>query len=123
MWREEHAANIRGLEIAHERAKTSGRAALIAATQAGLDAERAGEPPRDAAMVLCLRAWNDLETCRSIGMGLGPIPVTAILQWCAAEGLDREATQVIRDVIRMADSQFMEQQASRRRHQNITGGQ
>lgn len=74
-------------------------------------------------MTICLRAWNDLNTCRSIGMSVGPVPVTAILQWCAAEELDREATSIMREVIRAADNQFLEKQASRRRLANITGGQ
>lgn len=85
--------------------------------------ERRGEPGQDAASLICLRAWRELETCRSIGMALGPIPITAVLMWCAAEGLDRDATDVVREVVRAADNQFLEKQASRQRLRNMTGGQ
>lgn len=72
--------------------------------------------------MLCLRAWGELGTCRAIGMDLGPIPITAIWQWCAVEGLDREAAAVVRDVIRHADAEFLARRASARRLGNITGG-
>lgn len=73
-------------------------------------------------MAICLRAWSELNTCRSLGMSVGPIPVTAVFAWCSVEGLDREATKIMREVIGIADRQFMEKQASARRLQNITGG-
>ncbi len=74
-------------------------------------------------MTICIRAWHDLNTCRSIGMSLGPIPVTAIFQWCVVEGLDREATAIVREVIRIADGEFLARQASRLRMNRMTGGQ
>lgn len=71
--------------------------------------------------MLCLRAWSELETCRQIGMGLGAIPVTAILAWCAAEGFDAETTAIVRQVIRTADNQFLSKQAARQRLDRIQG--
>ena len=33
-------------------------------------------------------AWNDLNSCRSIGMGVGPIPWSAADRYAQAAGLD-----------------------------------
>lgn len=73
-------------------------------------------------MTICIKAWSELVTCRPIGMTVGAIPVTAVLALCAADGLDREATAIVREVIRIVDNQFLDQQASRQRLRNMTGG-
>lgn len=66
---------------------------------------RAKEPPLDYAMARCLDAWQDLSTCRPIGMAVGPIPWTAIVAWCEFHELDREITAVVVHVIRTLDIQ------------------
>ncbi|TMQ02172.1 MAG: hypothetical protein E6J91_53375 [Deltaproteobacteria bacterium] len=84
--------------------------------------ERRGEPELHLAAAICIRAWHDLGTCRGVGMALGPIPVTAIFAWCELEGFDREATMILRDVVRTADNERAEREASRQRLKNLTGG-
>lgn len=59
-------------------------------------------------MSRCLAAWGDLSTCRPIGMTVGPIPWTAIVQWCEFHGLDDEASAVLVHVIRTLDIQQAE---------------
>lgn len=61
-------------------------------------------------MTLCIRAWNDLSTCRPIGMTTGPIPWTAIASWCEwhEDYLDREASMQLIDVIRQLDNDYFE---------------
>lgn len=56
-------------------------------------------------------------------MDIGQIPIWAIWQWCAVEGIDREVWSIVRDVIRHADAEFMARRDSARRLRNITGGQ
>lgn len=34
------------------------------------------------------KAWNDLNSCRSLGMGVGPIPWSAVDRYAQAVGLD-----------------------------------
>lgn len=66
-------------------------------------------------MTTCIRAWHDLGTCRSIGMAAGPIPWTAIVQWCDFFDLDREQTIVLTDVIRHLDNERAAAEAARQR--------
>lgn len=74
------------------------------------------EPPRDYAMNLCIQAWGDLNTCRTIGMVAGPIPWTAIAKWCEwhAEELDRSAAMTLIHVIRQLDIDRAEREAAKR---------
>lgn len=64
-------------------------------------------------MGLCLHAWSDLSTCRSVGMALGPIPWTVIVQWCEWHGLDRDATRIVMAVVRRLDRDWIEAENSR----------
>ena len=74
------------------------------------------EPEQDAAMAICLTAWMDLETCRSIGMGgAGPIPWTAARDWCRDQGLDAIATRIVLAVLRKLDIDRAEREASKER--------
>lgn len=73
-------------------------------------------------MTICLRAWGELGTCRPLGFGgVGPIPITAVWQWCEMEGLDPDAARIVREVIQHVDREFLERQASRHRLANVTG--
>lgn len=71
----------------------------------------ASEPPRDYAVTRCVQAWNDLSTCRPIGMAVGPIPWTSIVTWCEYHGFDREASDVMLYVIRQLDAERAEREA------------
>lgn len=75
----------------------------------------AAQPDLDAAAALCVRAWNDLSTCRPIGMDVGPIPWTAIVTWAEFHELDLDSTMLITDVIRLLDFELSEREESRRR--------
>ena len=63
----------------------------------------ASEPFFDEQIAFFVRAWNQLGTCRAIGMVAGPIPWTATEQWCTAEALDDDARELVHDVITYLD--------------------
>lgn len=71
------------------------------------------QPPHDDGVALCLTAWAELSTCRPIGMAVGPIPWTAIIEWARFHGLDREATGVLVSVIRRLDNDRAEREHSK----------
>lgn len=62
------------------------------------------EPPQDEAMALCLRAWNELESARPIGMTVGPIWWPAALTWCERRGLGLHETDLVLSVLRRLDA-------------------
>lgn len=62
---------------------------------------------------MCIEAWADLGTCRSFGLGVGPIPWTAIVAWAKSERLDRDLRKLLVAVIRRLDRDFLEAQASK----------
>lgn len=72
------------------------------------------EPGRNYATDLCVHAWNDLNTCRTIGMAAGPIPWTSIVTWCDWHQLDRETSQVVLAVVQKLDADLSEREASKR---------
>lgn len=82
----------------------------------------AKKPSEDDALLLCVRAWHDLETCRSVGMGAGPIPWTAVQEWARAGGLDRDSTRLLHEVIRYVDSERARIEQAKRNLNNATGG-
>ena len=61
------------------------------------------EPEQDDAMGLVLLAWDDLLTCRPLGMDLGPVPWSAAMDWCDRHGLDAQGARVVWSVIRRID--------------------
>ncbi|MEO7095149.1 MAG: hypothetical protein ABI175_17950, partial [Polyangiales bacterium] len=61
------------------------------------------EPPQTDAMGVVLNAWNDLSTCRQVGMSEGWIPWTAADRWCTRHGLDDDESRVLWRVIRKLD--------------------
>lgn len=71
------------------------------------------EPERDLAVQLCLRAWWETGTCRVVGMAVGPIPVTAIWEWCDRHGFDDEAREIMTHVIRQLDNDRAEAEAAK----------
>lgn len=81
-----------------------------------LDEILATEPDRDLPMRLCVKAWVDLNSCRPIGMSVGPIPWDKMVKWCEFhdEELDREAAMQLIGVIQGLDRDFMIREASKR---------
>lgn len=76
----------------------------------------AEEPALDAGAAFCLRAWQELESCRmpeqrpvtrgntTIYVPIhGPIPYTAIATWCHVNDLDVESMQLISGAMRILD--------------------
>ncbi len=59
-------------------------------------------------------AYTDLATCRSIGMGEGPIPWTAIEYWARTHGLNVDDRWMLHRVIRKVDNQQLERKAAER---------
>lgn len=55
-----------------------------------------------------LNAFYELSTCRQIGMSLGPIPWTAIIEFAEFSGLDSEILPVFVLSIRAMDAVYLE---------------
>jgi energy-converting hydrogenase Eha subunit B len=79
----------------------------------------ASAPESDYAVMRVKQAWDDLSTCRSIGMVVGPIPYTAIVTWCDVNGLDPEAMRIMTHVIRVLDIDRAEREAAKRKIEDI----
>jgi len=52
-------------------------------------------------------AFMDLSTCRSFGMGIGPIPMVAIWTYCDMLDLDDVTRGLMVDHVRAMDSAFL----------------
>lgn len=61
-------------------------------------------PPSDLGLEQLARAYTRLSTCRSIGMGIGPIWTTAIDDHCDRAGIDGELREWFVDVIMLVDA-------------------
>jgi hypothetical protein len=57
----------------------------------------------DGAVETIVRAWNDLQTCRPIGMIAGLIPWTAMDRWCEVEQLDEDGRRIVIQALRWLD--------------------
>lgn len=64
---------------------------------------------------LVLQAWFKLSTCRSVGMVVGQIWVTAVLEWCKYKALDRELTDLVVAVIGLLDADYLKAEAHKRK--------
>lgn len=62
---------------------------------------------------ICMVAFHDLATCRSVGFDIGPIPWTAITAWAAEHGLRGETRRVFVTVIRRMDAAWLESERAR----------
>lgn len=85
-------------------------------------AEQAPEPEMSEVDMFLVRCWGDVGTCRQLGMAVGPIPWTAVAQWCAHYELDRDATQVVIGVVQYLDGRRAEREAAQRELANMRGG-
>lgn len=64
---------------------------------------KAIELPPDGAVEMGIRAWNDLSTCRPIGLAAGLIPWDRMKDWCDVEGLDADARRILIGALRYYD--------------------
>jgi len=58
-------------------------------------------------------AWVDLDSCRSIGMAVGPIPWTAIEEFCNVNGLDIDEKADMHYFLRKLDGVYLDHQRSK----------
>lgn len=73
----------------------------------------AKEPVCDDGTLMMVRAFAELSTCRHLGMGMhGPIPWTAMVEWCHFRGLDYEVSLHVISVLRFVDAEIMRRQAA-----------
>lgn len=52
-------------------------------------------------------AFWALDSCRAMGMSVGPIPWTAIEQWCDAKEVDDEERETVHYLIRRMDIAYL----------------
>lgn len=67
-------------------------------------------PPPDPgpAEVFYLSAFNELSTCRQIGLGVGSIPWTAIVKLAKYYGFGDHLTKVLLATVRAMDQVYLE---------------
>ena len=58
-----------------------------------------------------MKSFHDLSTERSIGMSLGPIPWSKIVQYADRYQLEPDVTEAFVDIIRIMDVAFMKHNA------------
>jgi len=66
-------------------------------------------------MMLVVEAWRMLDSCRSIGTAIGPIPTTAVWQWCERRKLDDDLTDAIATAINYLDAERTKRAAQKQR--------
>lgn len=71
------------------------------------------EPAIDEAERIYIDGFLELQTCRSIGMDLGPIPWRDVVAYADRLGLDSDMVRVFCKVIRALDAAFLEWNASK----------
>lgn len=101
--------------LAHELwlARTGGLATQLRAAGVPLPPE-ATPPPYGTNPEIenwIMTAFADLSTCRDVGMGVGPIPWTAIDAYATRAGLDRRAALTFTGCIRALDRAYLADQA------------
>ncbi len=67
----------------------------------------ANAPELKSGLDIYLTAFNRLSTCRSIGMGLGPIPWICIGQYADVQELDQDHRDALYYHIEQMDSAFL----------------
>lgn len=63
---------------------------------------------------LYLRAFYDLDSCRPVGFGEGPIPWTAIEEWCRSLELDEEERDDVHYLVRRLDNAYLKHREAKR---------
>lgn len=59
---------------------------------------------------LYMRAWYDLDSTRSIGLGVGPIPWNATQEYCLSLGLNAEQGEKMHHLVREMDKIYLDHQ-------------
>lgn len=72
----------------------------------------AEEPQVDDGVMIMLRAYVEVSSCRSVGFGLGPIPWTAMVDWCVWHRLERDVANHVIKVLRLVDQETLRRQAA-----------
>lgn len=100
----------------------------IAAEMARRDGGSVAEPtapeptPHEHIEHWIMRAFADLATCRPIGMGIGPIPWTAIDAWCERHGIRGDAREVFESCVRALDRADLAEIAAEMKQKGATDG-
>ncbi len=66
-----------------------------------------GCPDLPPGMELYVEAWEALNTERSVGFGMGPIPWSACRAWCRDRGLSGDLSDMVWRVIRRVDGEML----------------
>lgn len=69
------------------------------------------EPVIEASDMFYIKAFYDLNTCRSVGMGMGPIPWRDIISYAHFYQLDEDIVEAFVDIIREMDDAFLKWQS------------
>jgi hypothetical protein len=67
-------------------------------------------------MAIMVRAYSELSTTRAFGMSLGPIPWTAMVQWCEYHDLERPVATHLIEVLRYIDADTLRRDAERQKN-------
>ncbi len=72
------------------------------------------QPEQDNAMGVVLNAWDDMSTCRPIGMVEGRISWDVCDRWCVRHGMDDDSARILWTVIKRLDVEELERRAFER---------
>lgn len=61
-------------------------------------------------MMILVRAYAEVATCRQFGMGFGPVPITVMWQWCEVNGVYPELVAFVVSVLRLVDCAIVKKQ-------------
>jgi len=67
-----------------------------------------GRPNLQPGANIYYEAFQELGTCRPVGMGEGQIPWTAIRQYAEAYGFEGEEFDILLEIIRAMDGEYLE---------------
>lgn len=65
-------------------------------------------PPGDDTVDDVVRALGELGTCRQVGFGLGPIPITAVWEYWRLKGYDEVAVDLLTGAVLRGDRVYRE---------------
>lgn len=71
-------------------------------------------PELELGLELYLGAFWDLDSCRPLGMGEGPIPWIAIEQYSQLNGIEGEQREMLHHHIRQLDNAYLKFRLSKR---------
>ena len=64
-------------------------------------------------LALYFNGYVELTSCRSIGMGVGPIPVTDIVLYCNEKGLEGEQREDFLWIVQHLDQKYLDWSSKR----------